>query len=299
MAIFEKLAELKTIELEATTAQDTYNKVESELVELVGNYVIGSGVHCLALGDGTIVSYSGNTLDHLVVEIKFASGIKKFSLPHIVETGRYVKFADIAEIGDVWDEAMTIHNTLTSKIRELHRLAIQQAEEAKKKAVEEKKAEKKYQATKEKAIKDFEERVQTSVTKSAENEFYYSLGWLAKHAGTLSVALPDYLLSYFERHFGTEVKPTVVDSKKKTINGNPMQWALSMKASIIKKASGPVPSYLVKYLNTSGNAIADTAFVWDLVDNYGFKFGKAQDVDKIRGHVPSDCLSSFEAGFAA
>jgi hypothetical protein len=94
------------------------------------------------------------------------------------------------------------------------------------------------------------------------------------------------------------VKPTVVDSKKKTINGNPMQWAMSMKASISKKALNLVPSYLTKYLSSSGNAIADTAFVWDLVENYGFQFGKTQDIEKIRSHVPTSHMSFFEAGLA-
>jgi hypothetical protein len=77
-----------------------------------------------------------------------------------------------------------------------------------------------------------------------------------------------------------------------------MQWALSMKATISKKALNLIPSYLTKHLSTSGNAISDTSFIWDLVDNYGFTFGKKQDVDKIRGHVPAAYLNSFELGLA-
>lgn len=299
MTIYERLNELKNTELEAATAKDTYNTVETELVKLVGDYVIGAPVKAQTIGAGKVVSYHGDTIEHLIVDIQFGNSIRKFSLQHLCTAARFIRFEDIFEIGDLWSEAFEVHTKLTSKIRELNRLAIQQAEEAKKKAIEEKKAEKQYEATKEKAIKAFEERTQAPLVKGTTNEFYYSIGWLAKHVGTLSVALPDYLLSYFERHFGTEAKPTVVDSKKKTINGNPMQWALSMKASLVKKSSGPVPTYLVKYLNTSGNAISDTSFVWDLVENYGFKFGRNQDISSIRGHVPADCLTSFEAGFAA
>ena len=178
-------------------------------------------------------------------------------------------------------------------------LAHEQAKAAAKKAEEEKKAEEKYQKTKAKAIKDFEALVHTERAISVADEFYYALGWLAKNTGTFSAAMPDYLLSYFEQHFGTEIKPTVIDSKKKTVNGYAMQWALSMKASIKKKSIDLIPAYLTQYLSKSGNAIADTSFVWDLVDNYGFQFGKKkQDVDKIRSHVPSAYLMSFEAGLA-
>lgn len=296
MATFEKLAELKTIELEATTAQDTYNKVESELVELVGNYVIGAGVNCLALGNGTIISYSGKTLENILVEVKFAQEVKKFSLAHIINTGRYIKFADIAEIGDVWDEAMSIHTTLTSKIRELARLAVQQEMEAKKKAIADKKAEEKYQRQKEKALKDFEAHTQAERTLSVTNEFYYSLGWLAKHAGTVTAVLPDYLDSAFTKYFGAEAPRRVVDSKHRGPAGWQAQWSWSFTISI--KKSELVPALLSDKLNPSGNKVSDTPFVWDLVDNYGFQFGKEQDIEKIRSHVPADCLASFEAGFA-
>jgi catalase (peroxidase I) len=77
-----------------------------------------------------------------------------------------------------------------------------------------------------------------------------------------------------------------------------MQWALSMKAAISKKAVNLIPNYLTKYLSASGNAVSDTSFIWDLVDNYGFQFGKKQDIEKIKSHVPASGLASFEAGLA-
>lgn len=170
--------------------------------------------------------------------------------------------------------------------------------EAEKKAVEERKAEEKYQKLKEKTIQDFDNLAKQERTKCATGEFYYCLGWLTKNVGTISVALPDYLLSAFERHFGTDFTPTVVDSRKKTINGNPMQWALSMKASIIKKAQETIPALLNDYLNPAHTALTTTSFIWDLVDNYGFSFGKKQDIEKIKANIPTTYLSQFEAGYA-
>jgi hypothetical protein len=170
--------------------------------------------------------------------------------------------------------------------------------EADKLAAETARQEAKYLAAKTKAIRDFEFLAQRDRSKSATSDFYYSLGWLAKNVGTISAALPDYLLEYFEKQFGTGYKPTVVDSKKRTVNGNAMQWTLSMKASISKKAVNTVPAFLKQYLNNTETALTNTSFIWDLVENYGFQFGKTQDVDKIRLAVPTDCIESFENGYA-
>jgi hypothetical protein len=135
-------------------------------------------------------------------------------------------------------------------------------------------------------------------SRSATGEFYYSLGWLAKNAGAISAAMPDYLLPYFENQFGTEYAPTVVDSKKRTVNGNPMQWALSMKVALPKKAQASVPAVFFDYLNPNKTALTSTSFVWDLVANYGFQFGKTQDVDKIRDSISTEYLEPFEKGYA-
>ena len=161
------------------------------------------------------------------------------------------------------------------------------------------KLEEKYQAAKDKAIQDFEVMTRKAKAQSATGEFYYNIGWLAKNVGTISAALPDYLLKYFEGHFGTEAKPTVVDSRKRTVNGYAMQWALSMKASLPKKVADSVPAFLKQYLNPTGNALTNTTFIWDIVENYGFQFGRKQDVEKIRAAIPTHCLEQFEKGFAA
>jgi hypothetical protein len=44
--------------------------------------------------------------------------------------------------------------------------------------------------------------------------------------------------------------------------------------------------------------LTDTSFVWELVDNYGFKFGKTQDLEAVRSCVPSEYISEFELGLA-
>jgi hypothetical protein len=197
-------------------------------------------------------------------------------------------------------EAQTAFKEDFETRQQAQRLAEQQERtqkrEAEKKAAEDKKNEEKYQKTVAKALKDFETRSQAERVLSTADEFYYSLGWLTKHAGTVTAVLPDYLENAFTKYFGIETPHRVVDSKHRGPAGWQAQWSWSFTISI--KKPDLIPAFLSDKLNPSGNKVSDTSFVWDLVDNYGFQFGKKQDLDKIRSHVPASCLDSFEAGLA-
>lgn len=178
--------------------------------------------------------------------------------------------------------------------REAERLAREQERAAAKKADEEKRAEAKYQAAKAKAIKEFRDWVQTERPQSTADEFYYALGWLVKHTGTVSAVVPDYLADEFKGYFGPETPCRITDSKKKGPAGWTSQWAKSYAVSL-KKPEG-MPVLLTKYLNPKGTALSDSDFVLELIDNYGFQFGKTQDVEKIRACVPTAHISFFENG---
>ena len=148
-------------------------------------------------------------------------------------------------------------------------------------------------------IKEFETLTAREKTTIATGEFYYCLGWMAKNCGTFATALPDYLLPYFQKQFGTAYEPRTVDSRKRTVNGYAMQWTISMTASIKKKSLDKIPAFLTQYLSKTGTSIANTAFIWDLVSDYGFQFGKVQDLDQIRSTIPAHCVTYFENGYAA
>lgn len=283
---------------EYETAESLRETINSELSQLEYPYTVKHRTY----GEGQLTFVKAPMIGgSLYATIEFAAGIKTISLD-VVLASNLLELPEI--LFDTLLEAQSVFKAdflaREQAQREADRLAMAQAREAKKKAEADKKAEAQYEASKEKAIKDFEALSRSIRPKSTADEFYYSLGWLANNTGTFSAAMPDYLLSYFEQHFGTEAKPVIVDSKKRTVNGYAMQWAMSMKASIKKKALDLVPAYLTSYLSKSGNAIADTPFIWDLVDNYGFQFGtKTQDIEKIRSCVPVEQLSFFEAGLKA
>ncbi len=287
----------QAIELDHENITEAYNNIEAEMVETFGEFVIGAEVITSAYGTGKIESYRGKTIDEMFVMVQFENEFKCFSVNHIVTVARFIKFVD-SEMNDNYNKLLAIHNELTEKKQAADRLARQLAKEAAEKAEAEKKAEAKYQKLREKAIKDFDQLVeQANTTLSDVDEFYYALGWMAKHIGSISAALPDYLEGSFTKHFGTETNARIVDSKKKTVNGNSMQWTFGFKATLRKPEN--IPAILSQYISSTGKAIANTSFIWDLIDNYGFQFGKKQDIEKIKQTIPAIHLISFEAGLTA
>ena len=61
------------------------------------------------------------------------------------------------------------------------------------------------------------------------------------------------------------------------------------------EVSGPLE---VRATSKNKKAIDSVAFVWDLIKNYGFQFGKVQNLEEIRGCIPAENLADFDRGFA-
>jgi hypothetical protein len=183
---------------------------------------------------------------------------------------------------------------------ETERTARYRAEcEAKKQAEEAARQEAKLQARMEKGVQDFNDMKNERRRLCATGEFYYALGWLANNCNALTAAMPDYILPYFEKQFDTNgYTPSVADSKQLTPAGNPSKYTLSMQIGIAKNSRDLIPAVFFDYLNKERTAITNTSFVWELVDIYGFQFGKTQDVDKIRDSIPTEYLEPFEKGYA-
>lgn len=300
MTYFEKITDvLENTNLEIDTADEAYLEAEHKLISIISECIKNSSeVSCTAYGNGRVIETAGKTFDGIYLAIDFAGVIKKFSLIHMMTTGKFIKFTDSSEISEVWSAAYDVHTTITNEYVKLRQLKRQMLEEAAKKAEDEKRAEAKYQHLKEKALRDFEalqNRAKANI--SQVDEFYYALGWLAKHVGSMTATIPEYLQQSFERCFGTEASPRVIDSKKKTVGGYSMQWSFSFKATLCKVET--IPAILSQYLSNSGNAITNTSFIWDLIDKYGFCFGKKQVVDEIKKNIPVQYIEDFEAGLIA
>lgn len=288
----------QAIELDHENITEAYNNIEAEMIKTFGESILGAEVISSSYGTGKVESYRGKTLDEMFVNIQFENEIKCFSVNHMVTIARFIKFVDSA-INDNYNELLTIHNELTTKKQTAEKLARQAAKEAAEKAEAEKKAEAKYKQQKEKALRDFDKLAERASELSEVDDFYYSLGWLANHAGSISAQLPDYLGPSFEKYFGTEAPKTLVDSKAKSIGGFAKKWGWEFKCSLKKLKDVVVPAYLSSITSDISKGIHNTSFVWDLVDNYGFQFGKKQDIEKIKQTIPAKFIPSFEAGLEA
>lgn len=202
------------------------------------------------------------------------------------------------------DDAQDVHQREVAeakkKLEEDLRIArIERAkrEEELAKIREEKEAERKYQARIAKKLKELESMKPEKTERlfNSPTTFYEALGWMAKHAISIKASMPDYMEKWFNSRFDAEYK-YVVDSRKRTSGGHPVQWGLSFRMSFNDTVSG----ILEKRATSSNKKVIDSvAFVWDLIENYGFQFTKkTQDIEKIRSEVPSQYLADFEKGLA-
>jgi hypothetical protein len=271
----------------------TFENLKSELSAL--NYPYAVKHRTYGNGQLAIVTVPSNG-NSLYVTIDLESGSSRlFALKALLDFNLLEMPEDLKT---VLTEAQSVFFDNYQAVETAKREAARLAYEQKKQEEEDKKNEEKYQASKAKMIKEFETLTAREKTMSTTAEFYYGLGWMANNCGTFACALPDYLLSYFQKQFGTDYEPRTVDSRKRTVNGYAMQWTISMTASIKKKSLDKIPAFLTQYLSKTGTAIANTSFIWDLVTNYGFKFGKTQDIDQIRATIPTEYIQYFENGYA-
>lgn len=301
MTYYERVDELRTnTNLDIESMHAAYDTSELVLVDLFGEQIKGAEIISTMYGTGKVTKIFGDNLETMSMDVTFADMTKRFAvLPVVTGNVLFIKFADISEIGDAWDEAYDFHVDLTRRYNELKRVAEQQKIEAQKKAEANKKAEAKYQKLKEKAIRDFDDLVQQSKTISKDNEFYYALGWLAKHIGSMTAVLPDYLGASFEKHFGSETPKTLVDGRAKTSGGYAKQWSWEFKCTIKKLKETVVPACIQNVTTDFSKGIHNTAFLWDLVTDYGFQFGKKQDIEKIKNTIPAKYIDIFNEGLTA
>ena len=123
---------------------------------------------------------------------------------------------------------------------------------------------------------------------------YEILGWMAKHLTSIKAAMPDYMEKWFVGRFG-DVERYVVNSKKKTSGGFAYQWGLGLKLTFDEDVKGPLEQ---RATSKNKKVIDNVAFVWDLIENYGFQFGKEQNISQIKAEIPEENLVDFEKGYA-
>lgn len=176
--------------------------------------------------------------------------------------------------------------------REAYRIKQEQERKAREEKLEKEKFEKRKQAALQKLNSIKPE--QTSRLFKTPTSQYEVLGWMAKHTKSIKASMPDYMENWFVKIFGQEADRYVVDSTKRTSGGHPMQWSLSCRINFDTE----VPSLLLNKVAANKKVIDSVAFVWDLIDNYGFTFGKTQSYEQIESEIPNQYLEDFRRGYA-
>ena len=277
-----------------------YFDLEKGLIEDFKPRILNSQVAIRTGEVGVVVDVLGQNFDSMIICVDFGAAQKKYD----INVGLHSKFITVPDndLVSIYNDCMSLHNELTNmytylKAEEDERLtALKREEEARIKEEEARiKAEEMYERRKENAIKSFENHINREARVCDESgDFYYALGWLAKNVRTVSAVLPDYLYRSFNRHFG-DVPCRVTNSNHRGPAGYQSQWSWSFSASL--NNADEVPGILTRYMNPSATCLSNTGFIWDLIDNYNFKFGKEQDIEEIMRAVPFKYMDSFCRGF--
>lgn len=256
-------------------------------------------------GEGLITQITGNNPNDLIVHIHFnADNEKRFHKAFNIAIALKTKNIILPDYTlKLYNGFMELAQEELIKEKELERQKKLEEEKLRKEEEERKEAQKQakkaaeaFERTKKRMIEKFEERANQIYTFDTYGEqYYYSIGWLASHIKTVTAALPDYLENAFIRHFGADVPRTVVDSSRKSINGFSSQWSYSFTAGL--RDADCAPALIQENMNPTSKHINNTSFLWELIDNVGFKFGKTQDVNEIRSHIPKDMIDHFELGY--
>jgi len=237
------------------------------------------------LGDGNCLGFlKAVNSGVLVLEDSDVKAFKEFD--KIIEDAKLIHQEELAEAKKELERQQKIAYQEYLK-REAEKAELKKAQEE----------EKKYQARIDRALKKLDtlKPEKTERLFNSPTTYYEALGWMAKHTTSVRAAMPDYMEKWFDSKFDCQFK-YVVNSKKRTSGGHPVQWGLSFRMSFDSEVSG-----ILEQRATSQNkkVIDNVAFVWDLIENYGFQFLKtSQDVERIRAEIPKDYIADFERGLA-
>lgn len=298
---------MKTYSKENYKNFEEFEKAFNKTANVLSNLKVSSTKY----GDGVIVGvklkdlekdYITITVQHfgIYLMVKFGETERTFDLSMALSANA-LKFDEITllKVNELFD---VLKDSEAARISELT-AELEAEREEDRKIREEQLAEikrqkelAKFQAKKEKALAKLQKLKPENTKKlfATPTSHYEVVGWMAKHCRSLRAAMPDWMEQQFVSMFG-DVERYVVDSKKKTSGGFAYQWGLGLKITFDEEVSGALEQ---RATSKNKKIIDNVAFIWDLVENYGFKFGKKQDIDAIIEEVPVEYLPDFNRGFA-
>lgn len=166
---------------------------------------------------------------------------------------------------------------------------------AEEKARKEKEEAEKFEKRKANAIKKFSELCrQAKANNVSVDDEDLCIGWLAKHVTRISAEIPDFLESSFVKNFGPNVPKSIVSTDVKSSGGFVKKWSLSCQVHVDDLTTMPP---VLREIFKDSKTVNKTSFALKLIYDYGFTFGKTQDLSQIKS-MSSDS-KAFDLGYSA
>lgn len=301
MTIEETKERLTLVKKELEELGKKVNLLKSKIIEIAE----GSEIDHLVFGKGIIYevdTYTSKTTTYAICDFNEGRDSHTFDLfsafrNEYITTTNEDLLKLVNELNKTEKERLKVfikqgelQDILAVERERLYQLTV----EAQKRNEEEAKKQAKLAKKKETAKKKFDSLVYEAKKAGLDvNDTDVVIGWLAKHTKNVIARMPDFLEDKFIATFG-DVEHMVTDSNKRTVNGFPMQWAFSGHITVDTLDS--MPPVLESKFNKK-KTLNDSAFVLGLIWNYGFTFGKKQNVEEIKKCVQN--VTAFETGFAS
>ena len=290
---------------------NNYNEAKKDLLKDINESIRGVKANSAKYGLGYIVAARDDVTNpakehDYKVDIDFNGATKTFCLMFAIEKGAITLEGTLLDL--LKEYMSSFQAILEERSRQLKIEAEKQAEEHRKleelraaqkaeaeKLEKEKKEAEKFEKRKADAIKKFSDLCrQAKMSKVSVDDEDFILGWLAKHVTRISAEIPDFLENYFVAQFGANAPKTVVSTAMKSSGGFTKKWSLSCTVHVDDLAT--MPPVLQEVFKKS-KTVNNTSFALKLIYDYGFNFGKEQDISQIKS-MSSD-QKAFDLGYSA
>lgn len=290
---------------------NNYNEAKKELLKDINESIRGAKIESANYGLGYIVAIKDDVTNpakehDYQVDIDFNGATKTFCLMFAIEKGAITLESTLLDLLKEYMSSFKV--ILEERSRQLKIEAEKQAEEHRKleelraaqkaeleKKEKEKKEAEKFEKRKADAINKFSDLCrQAKMSKTSVDDEDFVIGWLAKHVTRISAEIPDFLERYFVAQFGENAPKTVVSTAIKSSGGFTKKWSLSCQVHVDDLAT--MPPALQEVFKKS-KTVNSTSFALKLIYDYGFSFGKEQDISQIKS-MSSD-LKAFDLGYSA
>lgn len=266
--------------------------------------LVGAKVESSCLGQGVIIDFSelviSSVKSDIFATIKFNNELKLMSMSQALSKHMTMQHQEVLEkyLNKLTSLELKRCNRIMSKTDAKYEVYKAQRD-ARNQVIRARKAELARQAKIAKILTKLDSIGKNKLSNvNLDSHFYSMLGWLAKNSKAVYASIPDFAEGWFKTRFGYNTKCSIVESRKKTAGGYLMKWKPSFAIYINDSNNMPQMIEALTCKSTS-KIIADTEFIFSLVQDYGFKFSKSQDVESIRAKIPTNFINDFNTGFNA